>query len=140
MVKHIIMLTLFLMIYIIGNIDALNEAERKGKFQSAVKCYRQMFENGLIKAKTDQSYKVETGFDENGEIVPTANNIQFENDEALDSFRSEFFKDFVQKGNQEEFQAQIDDLNEKRKKDEFFVCKLFSSMIYNNYNSILMPL
>ncbi|XP_016657694.1 uncharacterized protein LOC100570234 isoform X2 [Acyrthosiphon pisum] len=131
MVKHIIMLTLFLMIYIIGNIDALNEAERKG---------RQMFENGLIKAKTDQSYKVETGFDENGEIVPTANNIQFENDEALDSFRSEFFKDFVQKGNQEEFQAQIDDLNEKRKKDEFFVCKLFSSMIYNNYNSILMPL
>ncbi|XP_029346106.1 uncharacterized protein LOC100570234 isoform X3 [Acyrthosiphon pisum] len=127
MVKHIIMLTLFLMIYIIGNIDALNEAERKGKFQSAVKCY-------------NQSYKVETGFDENGEIVPTANNIQFENDEALDSFRSEFFKDFVQKGNQEEFQAQIDDLNEKRKKDEFFVCKLFSSMIYNNYNSILMPL
>ncbi|XP_029346107.1 uncharacterized protein LOC100570234 isoform X4 [Acyrthosiphon pisum] len=118
MVKHIIMLTLFLMIYIIGNIDALNEAERKG----------------------NQSYKVETGFDENGEIVPTANNIQFENDEALDSFRSEFFKDFVQKGNQEEFQAQIDDLNEKRKKDEFFVCKLFSSMIYNNYNSILMPL
>ncbi|XP_029346108.1 uncharacterized protein LOC100570234 isoform X5 [Acyrthosiphon pisum] len=118
MLKNIIVLALCFMAYIIGNIYALSALQRK----------------------SHQSYKVETGFDENGEIVPTANNIQFENDEALDSFRSEFFKDFVQKGNQEEFQAQIDDLNEKRKKDEFFVCKLFSSMIYNNYNSILMPL
>ncbi|XP_060874009.1 uncharacterized protein LOC132947793 [Metopolophium dirhodum] len=111
MVKHIIKLTLCFMVYIIGNIDALNKAERKGKFELAVKCYRQMFEKGLIKGKFDKKYKIETVNDEIGDIVPTLNNIQFEDDEALDSFEKEFFNDFVQNGNQEEFQTQIDVLS-----------------------------
>ncbi|CAI6371819.1 unnamed protein product [Macrosiphum euphorbiae] len=93
-----------------------------------------MFENGLIKGKSDQSYKIETVNNENGEIVPTVNNTQFETDEALANFRKDFLNDFLQKGNQDEFQAQIDVLNEKLKKDEHDKCKLFLSMIYNNYN------
>eukprot|EP00102_Acyrthosiphon_pisum_P011550 XP_008180313.1 PREDICTED: developmentally-regulated protein kinase 1 [Acyrthosiphon pisum] len=91
MLKNIIVLALCFMAYIIGNIDALSESQRKSQFDRLVKCYGQMFENGLIKpipelykSDTDtfqtimttfyELYEIKTINDKNDDIVPSVNN------------------------------------------------------------------
>ncbi|XP_060873323.1 uncharacterized protein LOC132947135 isoform X2 [Metopolophium dirhodum] len=131
MVKHIIIkLTLCFMVYIIGNIDAAGEEARKAKFLLAVKCNRQLFENGLIKGIPDlqrspnstfkvvltqfyTSYDIHTVTLENRDIVPTLNNDQFITDEGVDNLIREFVYDFVQKGTDDIFQGKISALMAK---------------------------
>ncbi|XP_029346665.1 uncharacterized protein LOC103308549 isoform X2 [Acyrthosiphon pisum] len=90
--KHIIMLALCLMVYVIGNMDSVTAAGiGKNKFDRLVKCYGQMFENGLIKpipelykSDTDtfqtimttfyELYEIKTINDKNDDIVPSVNN------------------------------------------------------------------
>ncbi|NP_001155718.1 uncharacterized protein LOC100166702 isoform b precursor [Acyrthosiphon pisum] len=49
MLKHIIVLALYLMAYIIGNIDAEHEQHRLNQFNKFIHCYENMFVNEIIK-------------------------------------------------------------------------------------------
>ncbi|XP_022164219.1 uncharacterized protein LOC111029516 isoform X1 [Myzus persicae] len=110
MVRHIIMLAICIMFYIIGNAMALTPAERKAQFQCVLRCYRQFYNYGLLMRNTgelglsigrresfdallERFYRVLTEeFDVNMETVMNEINEAYASDEDYRIFKSKFCK------------------------------------------------
>ncbi|XP_022164221.1 uncharacterized protein LOC111029516 isoform X3 [Myzus persicae] len=114
MVRHIIMLAICIMFYIIGNAMALTPAERKAQFQCVLRCYRQFYNYGLLMRNTgelglsigrresfdallERFYRVLTEeFDVNMETVMNEINEAYASDEDYRIFKSKFYNDIEQ--------------------------------------------
>ncbi|XP_008182706.1 uncharacterized protein LOC100159750 isoform X2 [Acyrthosiphon pisum] len=114
MFKHIIVLVLCFMAYFVGNLDATID-ENIAEFNKLAYCYKQMFEEGLIKDKTGRivifedilinlygTCRVKFEYENQKPVIQSSeNNETFKLRSMYNDFKMVFIDEFVQIPDQE---------------------------------------